>query len=81
MTISIEHFNSLDKTEQHKIVWEGACIGYREEGEYKIIIYKIVDFYVELYYDGMDNVLKNINAIQTLQEDIIHKINPAMLYE
>lgn len=79
--MTLEHFNTLDEMEQHEAVWGGTCIGYREEGEYKVVIYKISAFYAELYYHNEHNVLKKLKAVPTLPANIIHNINPATLYE
>lgn len=79
--MTIEHFNTLDEMEQHEAVWSGVCIGFREEEEYKIVIYKISDFYAELYYHEGHNVLKKLKAIPTLTEESIPNINPSTLYE
>ena len=79
--MTIEHFNTLDEKDQNKAVWKGMCLGYREEREYKIITYKVFDFYVELYYHIEHNALKKINAISYLTKDIVGKMNPGTVYE
>ncbi|MEO7294105.1 MAG: hypothetical protein ABIW34_13435 [Ginsengibacter sp.] len=79
--MTLEQFEKLNQGEQHKVVWEGSCIGYREAGEFKIIIYKVFNFYAEVYYNAENNVLTKLNAIQSLHSDIIPSINPSTLYE
>ena len=81
MTITIEHFNTLNKTEQHELIWSGICIGFRKESEYKILIYKISDFYVEIFYNKVLNHIKKIEAIPTIKAELIPGINPSTLYE
>lgn len=79
--MTIEYFNSLDEMEQHEAVWKGSCLGYREEGEFRIVIYKLSDFYAELYYDTEHNVLKKLNALPAIPTHLIPSINPSTLYE
>lgn len=79
--MTIDHFNTLDDHQQHQAVWEGMCIGYREESEHKIITCKVFDFYVELCNHIEHNALKKVSAMSYLIKDIIGKMNPGTLYE
>lgn len=79
--MTINDFNTLDEMGQNEVVWKGMCVGYREEREYKIITYKVFDFYVELHYHIEHNALKKINAISYLTKEIVGKMNPGPVYE
>ena len=44
-------FNCLDEVRQIEIVWSnGVLVAARQEGFYKILLYQIASFYVEVYY-------------------------------
>ncbi len=52
-------FYSNSKTEIH--------VGQRIEGEYKITLYQIFAFYVELYYHMEYNVLKRLRSFSSVE--------------
>ena len=79
--MTLQEFNTLDAKEQHEAVWAGTCMGFRKEGEYKIIIYKVGDFYAEIFYIKEDNEIKKLTAIPALKTELIPSINPSTLYE
>ncbi len=39
----------MDEMEQAEAVWEGTHIADREDEQYKILLYQIDGFYVEVY--------------------------------
>ena len=54
--------------EQHEAIWEhGVHIGERIEGEYKIILYQIFSFYVELFYHMEFNVLRRLRSFSNTE--------------
>jgi hypothetical protein len=59
----------LDECEQHEAIWDnGVHIGYRIDGEYKIILYKIFSFYVELRYHMEHNALKGLRSFSSMDQ-------------
>lgn len=49
--MNMYQFNCLDEVRQIEIVWSnGVLVGARQEGFYKILLYQIASFYVEVYY-------------------------------
>ena len=79
--MTLKEFNTLNVNEQHEAVWSSLCIGFRTAGEYKVVVFKISDFYAEIYYDEKLNLMKQLKAMPTLMQDSMHKINPSTLYE
>ncbi|HVG40813.1 MAG TPA: hypothetical protein VM888_04300 [Chitinophagaceae bacterium] len=47
----LHQFKRLDKEEQGNTLWDkGVLLGIRREGEYKVLLYGIDGFYVEVFY-------------------------------
>ncbi len=66
--MTLYHYNDLDEAEQPEAIWEhGVMIGDRNEGEYKIILYQLFSFYVELYYHIEHNVLKRLRSFSSTE--------------
>ena len=67
--MTLYQYNDLDEAEQHEAIWEhGVHIGERIEGEYKIILYQIFSFYVELRYHIEHNVLKGARSFSSTEQ-------------
>ena len=61
--MTLRYYNGLDEVEQHAVLCEnGVDIGERVDGEYKIILYQIFSFYVELFYHPKYHVLKRLRS-------------------
>ena len=66
--MTLYQYNDLDEMEQHEAIWEhGVHIGERIEGEYKIILYQIFSFYVELFYHMEFNVLRRLRSFSNTE--------------
>ena len=57
-----EQFFELDEMEQAEVIWEGKLIGTREDKIHSILLYKIVDLYVEVFYHKQYNVIRKFEA-------------------
>lgn len=56
--MTLDDFLDVDEMEQAEAVWFDRVQGRRQEGDYKIFLYKIDNFYVEAWYHVEHNVLK-----------------------
>ena len=56
--MKLEDFLDLDEMEQAEAIWSGILQGTRHDGEYRILLYKIDEFYVEAWYHVEYNVLR-----------------------
>lgn len=66
--MTLYQFNQLDEMEQHEALWEhGVMVGDRAENEYKIILYQVYAFYVELYYHSEYNVLRRLRSFSSIE--------------
>ncbi|MBC7510085.1 MAG: hypothetical protein H7320_15265 [Ferruginibacter sp.] len=76
--MTLYQYNDLDELEQHETLWEhGVMIGERVEGEYKLILYQIFTFYIELYYHIENNVLHRLRTFSNteLLKDYINQFS------
>ena len=67
-------FNKLDELENHEAIWDsGVHIGEKIDGEYKVILYQVFSFYVELFYHIEYNVLRKLKTFSntTLLDDYL----------
>lgn len=48
-------FLELDEIAQAEVIWSGKHISNRKEGVYKILLYQILDLFVEVFYCGDEN--------------------------
>ena len=61
--MTLYQFNALDETEQHEAVWNhGGMVGYRMEGEHRVVLYQLFSFYFELFYHVEHNVLQRLKS-------------------
>ena len=57
-----EQFIDLDEMEQAEVIREGKHIADRQDNEHHILLYKIDDLYVEVYYSKEHNYITKFNA-------------------
>jgi hypothetical protein len=58
MTLTLDDFNALDEQGKGEAVFSaGTFIDDREQGELKVQLYRLGNFYVELYYDPEANAI------------------------
>jgi len=56
-----EQFYSLDEMEQAEVIREGKHIADRQDKDCHILLYKIDDLYVEVYYSKEQNYITKFN--------------------
>ena len=56
-----EQFYELDEMEQAKVIREGKHIADRQDKDHHILLYKIDDLYVEVYYSKEHNYITKFN--------------------
>lgn len=47
--IGIYDFMAMSKNERAEAVWQGLFLGDRTEGEFRILLYSLGSFYVEVF--------------------------------
>jgi hypothetical protein len=57
-----KQFYNLDEQELAAAIWDGKHIADRQDKEHHILLYKIDDLFVEVYYSKEHNVIVKFNA-------------------
>ena len=70
MILSISEYNNLTLDQKGEILFtKGDYIDHRVQyHKYKIAIYSLGNFYVEVFYDVHNNEIKRINALENEQD-------------
>ena len=55
--MTIYEFKALSDFEQAEVVWNCTLLAHREDGFFRILLYQVDSFYVEVYYHKEANVL------------------------
>ncbi|RYE40833.1 MAG: hypothetical protein EOP48_24370 [Sphingobacteriales bacterium] len=63
--MTLYQFRLLSENEQAKEVWQGEYVISREEYFSTVMLYKVHDFYVEVYYDRQTNGLITFNPFSS----------------
>ena len=78
--ISIREYNDLHEADQHEAIWQHGCMmGKRIEGGYEVIQYSLFGFYVELYYDILHNILKQLKSFPKKEYKKFKVFSPLLL--
>lgn len=75
--MALYEFNKLDTTSKANAVWDGVIIGDREEDSYRILLYALDSFYIEVFYEKSKNEIVRFRSFSTttLLEPYLNKIN------
>lgn len=75
--MTLYQFKSLSDFEQAEAVWNGTLLAHREDGFFRILLYQVDSFYVEVYYHKAANVLSSFRPFTTtkLLEPYLQDIN------
>jgi hypothetical protein len=67
MQLTITEYNKLSLDQQGEILFSNVdYIDHRVQyGKYKIVIYSLGNFYVEVFYDVHSNKIKRIKALES----------------
>ena len=69
MALNMYQFNCLDEVRQIELLWSaGVLIGARQEGYYKILLYQINSFYVEVYYQYFQGKMVKLKSFSDTDE-------------
>ena len=63
--MTLNEFSVLNDEQKAITVWEGEFMTYREEKGFIIMLYKVYDFYVEVYYNNQNNKLVKFNPFSS----------------
>jgi hypothetical protein len=61
--MTLYEFKLLDINDQAQKTWDmGVLLGYREDGQHHMVLYRVEDFYVEIIYDSEKNEIAGIKS-------------------
>lgn len=75
-------FNCMDEVRQIELLWSaGVLVGSRQEGFYKILLYQIDSFYVEVFYQYFQGKMVKVKSFTDTDqlEPYLNAINIAFL--
>lgn len=75
--MEIYEFNMMDDLDKWDTLWqEGVFLMTRKKGDIKLNLYQLGEFYVEVRYDALNNVIERLRTFKTLAllEDYLDEI-------
>jgi hypothetical protein len=66
--MTLYQFLALDEMEQAEAVWEGIMIADRIEGEYRLILFQLDSFYLEVWYHMEYNVIRKFRPFVSTEQ-------------
>jgi hypothetical protein len=63
--MTLYRFKTLTQQKQAEVVRQGHFILFREAMKYTIILYKVGDFYVEVYYNSALNTIVSFHPFSS----------------
>lgn len=64
--MTLLEFNLLDDNLKARYTWTGVFLADRKDGEIKVQLYSLNNFYVEVFYDPIENKITGFNAFSTI---------------
>ena len=66
--MTLYEFKTLSDFEQAEVVWNGSLLAHREDGYFRILLYQVDSFYVEVYYRKERNILSHFRPFAATRE-------------
>jgi hypothetical protein len=63
--LTYDQFITMTEYEQANLVWDGALLDSRSDGEYIIQLYGVSTFFVEVIYDPINNKIEKLRPFKT----------------
>jgi hypothetical protein len=63
--MTLYRFIALDHNKQAEAIWSATFLFIRSNNDYLIMLYKINDFYVEVFYHPKNNKIERIRPFTT----------------
>jgi len=60
--MKIQEFKQLDYTGRMAATSNGVCVAGRDENKFKVLLYQLNDFYIEVYYHKFYNFISKFVA-------------------
>jgi hypothetical protein len=69
--MDIYAFMELNKSERAEAVWQGTFLSDRQDGDFRIQLYSLNTFHVEVFYNQKSNEIERFHPFKSL-----HKLVP-----
>ena len=81
--MTIYQFNSLSEMEQIEIIWKVPAIDQRFENGYKIFLFQVYSFYVELYHHLERDATERLRSFSSDEylAPYLNKMNIGQLFD
>ena len=63
--MNIQEFTKLDYTGRMEATCKATCVAGRDENVFKVLLYQLNDFYVEVYYNKLYNYITEFVAFDS----------------
>ncbi|HEY0039138.1 MAG TPA: hypothetical protein VGB71_00675 [Flavisolibacter sp.] len=63
--MNIQEFKQLDYTGRMEATAQAICVAGRDENIFKVLLYQLNDFYVEVYYNKLYNYISEFVAFDS----------------
>jgi hypothetical protein len=76
--MTLYDFVQLSQVEKATLVFEGKFLSCKEDNESTVVLYKVYDFFCEVFYDNIKNSILKMKAFRTkelLQEFFACQLN------
>jgi hypothetical protein len=62
--MTLNQFNLLDEERQAIEICKGVCVAGRDDGELKVLLFQLGNFYVELFYHPRKKLITHYQAVE-----------------
>ena len=76
--MTLYDFVQLSQKEKANLVWEGQFLSTRQDREHVVVLYRIFDFFCEVYYDKKNKTVTTLKPFRTqtlLQRFFSYQLN------
>ena len=76
--MTLYDFVQLNANEKASLVWEGTFLSCKEDQHQTVVLYKVCNFFGEVYYNNSDNSIIKLKPFRTkelLQRFLSYQLN------
>lgn len=66
--MTLDDFNLLDEIDQIDLIINSVCVGGRDEGVYKVLLFQVLHFYVEVFFHKHQRYITKFLAFENTDD-------------
>lgn len=66
--MTLREFQLTDESRQAEKLLNAVCIAGRDEGEHKVLLYQLDNFYVEVFYHPRQNLITDYRGFDDMEQ-------------